>query len=184
MIKVENVSIAFNDKTVLNNFSFDFPQKGVVLITGASGCGKTTLAKIIMGAIKADSGTVNTNNAKISVVFQEDRLIPSLTTLQNVELVSNKKEALKRLEQVKLREVKYKFPSELSGGMKRRVALARALAYDGDVLILDEAFTGIDDTLAQEIIGEICDEYKDKLIIAVTHHPELFSLVNYNLCEI
>ncbi len=184
MIRLQNISLSFNDKKVLNDLSYNFPQKGVVLITGASGSGKTSLSKIILGTLKADRGTVDTNDVKISVVFQEDRLVPSLTALQNVELVSNKNDALKRLEQVKLADSKSKYPSELSGGMKRRVAIARALAYGGDVLLLDEAFTGIDDSLSREIISQIIEEYKEKLIIAITHRPELFSTVNYNVCEI
>ena len=184
MIKLENVSLSFGDKKVLDNFSFDFSDKGLVLITGASGSGKTTLAKIILGTAKADSGKVYTNDAKISVVFQEDRLIPSLTALQNVELVSGKAEALNRLEQMGLDDANSKYPCELSGGMKRRVAIARALAFGGDVLLLDEAFTGIDDALAKRIIGQICTEYKEKLVIAVTHRPELFSEFNGRICKI
>ena len=184
MIKLENVSVSFDDKKVLDNFSFDFPKKGVVLVTGASGKGKTTLSKIILGTLKADSGSVDTNNAKISVVFQEDRLVPTLTAIQNVELVSSKEEAEKRLKQMKLTDSKTKYPSELSGGMKRRIAIARALAYGGDVLLLDEAFAGIDDPLAREIIDGIYEEYKDKLIIAVTHRIELFSKVNYTTCAV
>ena len=184
MIKLDNISVAFNEKNVVSDFSFTFPKKGVVLITGASGKGKTTLAKIILGIQKADSGTICTDGAKISAVFQEDRLVPSLTALQNVELVSDKNKAIRRLNQVKLFDSKNKYPSELSGGMKRRVALARALAFGGDVLLLDEAFTGIDDGLAREIIGEIIEEYEDRLVIAVTHNPELFSKVNYVICEI
>lgn len=184
MIKLENISLSFNEKKVLDNFSFAFPSKGVVLITGASGSGKTSLAKIILGTLKADNGIVDVNNVKISAVFQEDRLVPSLTAFQNVELVSNKTEALKRLEQVKLGDSISKYPFELSGGMKRRVAIARALAFGGDVLLLDEAFTGIDDVMAREIIKIICDEYKDKLIIAITHRAEIFSLVDYEVCKI
>lgn len=184
MIKLEDVSLSFDEKKVLDNFSFVFPNKGIVLITGASGSGKTSLAKIILGTLKADNGTVDVNNVKISAVFQEDRLVPSLTALQNVELVSNKTEGLKRLEQVKLSDCKSKLPFELSGGMKRRVAIARALAFGGDVLLLDEAFTGIDDTMAREILNIICDEYKDKLVIAITHRVELFSSVDYTVCKI
>lgn len=184
MIKLENVSLSFDEKTVLDNFSFTFPDKGVVLITGVSGSGKSSLAKIILGIIKSDSGNVEVEAEKFSVVFQEDRLIPSLTALQNVELVSNKIEASNRLEQVKLSDSLSKYPYELSGGMQRRVAIARALAFGGDVLLLDEAFTGIDDDLAREIINNICEEYKDRLIIAITHRSELFSSIDYTLCKV
>ena len=184
MIKLKNISLSFNGKTIFDNFSFTFPDKGVILVTGASGSGKTSLAKIILGVIKADSGNVDMEENKISAVFQEDRLVPTLTALQNVELVTSKNEAKNRLNQVQLGDSIYKYPHELSGGMKRRVAIARALAHGGDVLLLDEAFTGIDDLLSKEIIGKIFEEYKDKLIIAITHRPELFSSVNYDICKI
>lgn len=184
MIKLENVTVSFDEKKVLDNFSYLFPEKGVVLIKGASGSGKTTLGKIILGTLEADNGIVETDGAKFSVVFQEDRLVPTLTALQNVELVSSKSEANERLKEVQLDDSKDKYPFELSGGMKRRVAIARALAFGGDVLLLDEAFSGIDDLLAGELISKICHEYKDKLIIAISHRPELFSSVNYTICEI
>ena len=184
MIKLENVSLSFDEKTILNNFSFTFPDKGLVLIKGVSGSGKSSLAKIILGIIKADSGSVEISTDKFSVVFQEDRLVPSLTAIQNVELVSNKLDATKRLEQLKLGDSLSKYPCELSGGMKRRVAIARALAFGGEVLVLDEAFTGIEDDLAREIIGNICDEYKNRLVIAITHRSEIFSSVDHTVCNI
>ena len=76
------------------------------------------------------------------------------------------------------------FPDELSGGMKRRVAIARALAFGGDVLLLDEAFNGINEDLAKRILSKIAEEYSDKLIIAVTHQPELFSDYKYTEIKI
>lgn len=184
MIRLKNISLSFEDKTVFKDFSFDFPRKGLVLVTGDSGSGKTSLIKIILGIIKADDGRVDVDCKKISAVFQEDRLVPTLTALQNIELVASKDDALNRLKQVNLFDSRFKFPSELSGGMKRRVALARALAYGGDVLVLDEAFTGIEDDLAKDIISQIYEEFKDKLIIAVTHRTELFSSVNHEICKI
>lgn len=184
MVKLENVFVLFDEKVVLNNFSFTFPDKGVVLITGPSGKGKTTLVRVLLGIIKPDIGEVDIDNKKISVVFQEDRLIPTLTALQNVELVSDKLSATKRLEQMRLCDSGDKYPSELSGGMKRRVAIARALSFGGDILILDEAFSGIEDSLAEDIIKEISEEYCEKLIIAVTHRPELFSQANPIICSI
>lgn len=184
MINLKNISVSFNQKRVIDDFSFSFPKKGVVLVTGGSGCGKTTLARVILGLIKPDNGRVETTFSKMATVFQEDRLVPNLTALQNVELVSDKKEAEKRLFQMKLSKAEDLYPSELSGGMKRRVAIARALAFGGDVLLLDEAFSGIDDALAKEIISDICEEYKEKLIIAITHRPELFCNTDYTVCPV
>ena len=182
MIEFINVSLAFPDRKVLNNFSHKFKEKGIILITGASGSGKTTLTRLLLGLIKADSGTVDTNGAKFSAVFQEDRLIPTLSALENVELVCDTAEAEKRLSDLGLSDSLHLLPEELSGGMKRRVAIARALAFGGDVLVLDEAFNGINEDLARSIIEKIAEEYKDRLIIAVTHQPELFS--NYEYTEI
>lgn len=184
MVELKNIFVSFDEKTVLHNFLYTFPENGVVLITGPSGCGKTTLLRVLTGLIKPDSGVVNICGKSISVVFQEDQLVPTLTALQNVEIVSNKSSAIKWLDQLKLSDAKDKYPTELSGGMKRRVALARALSFGGDILLLDEAFSGIDDELAEEIIRNVCEEYNDKLIIAVTHRPELFSSVKHTICPL
>ena len=179
MIEINNISLSFEEKEICKDFSLKLPQKGIVLVTGESGCGKTTFLKLILGILKADSGTVNINKAKIATVFQEDRLVPNLTAKQNIALVSNNNEAKKRLIEMELGDSSDLLPSELSGGMKRRVAIARALAFGGDVLLLDEAFSGIDTELALRIINRICEEYKEKLIIAITHRPELFKDISH-----
>lgn len=175
MIMLKNVSVAFEERQILKDFSLTLPDKGIVLITGPSGCGKTTLTRLILGLRTPDSGSVDTDGAKIAAVFQEDRLIQSLSALENVALVSDKSEADRRLSEMRLTDAEFLCPDELSGGMKRRVAIARALAYGGDVLLLDEAFNGIDEDLARDILSSVTEEYKDRLIIAVTHQPELFS---------
>ena len=184
MIEFKNVSLSFDKREVLRDLSFIFPDKGIVLITGRSGGGKTTLTRLITGLASADSGEVVTNDAKIAVVFQEDRLVPTLSALENVALVSDKTTAEKRLSQMELSDSLHLFPDELSGGMKRRVAIARALAFGGDVLLLDEAFNGINEDLAKRILSKIAEEYRDKLIIAVTHQPELFSDYEYTEIKI
>ncbi|MBR6742960.1 MAG: ATP-binding cassette domain-containing protein, partial [Clostridia bacterium] len=102
MITLKNISVSFDERLVLDKFSFAFPKKGVVLITGSSGIGKTTLTRVILGLTTPNSGEVDTGGAEISVVFQEDRLVPSLTALKNVELVSNRASAKERLSQMGL----------------------------------------------------------------------------------
>ncbi len=181
MIRFNNVSVEFDGKSVLRNFTAELPESGIVLLTGPSGAGKTTLLGLILGLLKPSDGSIilSHNIEKISTVFQEDRLVPSLTALENVALVSSETEAEKRLGEVHLSEAKALYSDELSGGMKRRVAIARALAFSGDVLILDEAFTGIEEELCREILSNIATEYKDRLIIAVTHLPSLFSDYDY-----
>lgn len=182
MIEFKKVSLSFEGKEVFKNLSLTLPEKGLVLITGQSGCGKTSLARLITGLLKPDSGEVLTRGRKIAVVFQEDRLIPSLSAKDNVSLVSDPAEAEKRLCDMELSDAADLLPEELSGGMKRRVAIARALAFGGDLLLLDEAFSGIDTDLALRLIGKICTEYEEKLIVAVTHRPELFG--QYEFTEI
>ena len=184
MIKLKNISVSFDGRKVLDNLSFEFKDKGIVLITGASGSGKTTLLNVILGLLKVDNGSVDLNGSKISAVFQEDRLVPTLTAAGNVSLVSNKEEAKKRLTEVNLADSLNFYPHELSGGMKRRVALARALSYPSDVLVLDEAFAGIDDPLAKRLIEQITKEYSERLIIAVTHRPELFEGVEHSVLSL
>lgn len=184
MIEFKNVSLSFDKREVLKNFSLQLPDKGIVLITGPSGCGKTTLSRLILGLETPDNGVVNTKGISIAAVFQEDRLVPTLTAIENVALVSDEKEAEKRLNEVGLADSFYLYPDELSGGMKRRVAIARALAFGGDALLLDEAESGINEELAKEIISRIAEEYKDRLIIAITHKPELFSELEYKKIEL
>lgn len=184
MITLKNVSVSFDGRQIFKDFSLELDNTGIVLITGPSGCGKTTLARLLLGLLSADSGSIETNGLRISAVFQEDRLVPSLSALDNVALVSERAAAEKRLAEMKLADSADLYPDELSGGMKRRVAIARALAFGGDVLLLDEAFNGINEELASEILKNIVDEYKDRLIIAVTHQPELFSQYEHTVIEL
>ena len=179
MIELKKVSLDFDGRKILTDFSLSLPEKGIVLITGPSGCGKTSVSRLISGLLKPTEGEVTVGEVKIAVVFQEDRLVPSLTAAENVAIVSDVEEAEKRLTQVGLADSLNLLPEELSGGMKRRVAIARALAFGGEVLLLDEAFTGLEEELAAKILKELCEEFKEKLIIAVTHRPELFEGYEY-----
>lgn len=167
---IRNISKSYDGKKVLDKLSFEIPDKGIFGIFGASGHGKTTLLRLICGLEKPDSGEIfGTTELKFSVVFQEDRLLPSLTALENVALVSDKATASGLLERVGLAESANKYPSELSGGMSRRTAIARALAYGGDMLILDEPFKGLEAELKEDIGKLICEYAQTKPVVIVTH---------------
>ena len=185
MMKMNNITFAFNEKNIFQNFSMELKKGEILALMGPSGCGKTTLLGLASGLLKPQKGEIVNSFEKISYVFQEPRLFPWLTVKENLLAVMNKKDkdtektVLECLTLVGLEDALDKYPDELSGGMKRRVSLARALAFGGDVLLLDEAFNGINEDLAKRILKKITEEYRDKLIIAVTHQPELFSDYEY-----
>lgn len=147
MILIRDLCVCFGEHTVFDHFSCDIPLDGNTVLRGASGAGKTTLLRVLAGLYKPDAGTVRGAEAlRISLVFQEDRLLPWYTALDNVALVSDRTNAERMLLQLGLEGFLHEKPAALSGGMKRRVAIARALAYGGDLLLLDEPFTGLDET--------------------------------------
>lgn len=146
MINVRNLNLSFGEKAVFQNFSADLPGSGVMVLRGASGAGKTTLFRILLGLQKPDSGKIEgAAYKKPAVVFQEDRLLPWASAQENAALGSDEKRAADALEKLGLGESLNLLPRELSGGMRRRVAIARALAYGGDALFLDEPFNGLDE---------------------------------------
>ncbi len=145
-ISVKNVSKSFGGNDVLRDFSAEIPLSNTIVLRGVSGIGKTTLFRLLLGLEQPDAGEIcGMENRKASAVFQEDRLLPWASALENVALVSDETRAKAALGRLGLNEHMHLFPKELSGGMKRRVAIARALAYGGDILFLDEPFTGLDD---------------------------------------
>lgn len=178
MIELKNIVKGFKNRTVLNGISYKFGEKGLYNIDGKSGCGKTTLLRLICGLDKDFSGEIKTDRPlKYSYVFQEDRLLPSSTALQNVMYgCENEKEAESRallyLKKVGLENETDKYPDELSGGMNRRVAIARALSRDCDVLLLDEPFSGLDPQTKSDVIELIKEKAKDILCIYISHSDD------------
>ncbi|MBQ8869173.1 MAG: ATP-binding cassette domain-containing protein [Oscillospiraceae bacterium] len=177
MLKLTGISKSFGEKKVLENFSYDFGEKGVVCISGASGCGKTTLLRIISGLEKSQSGDILLSGT-VSFMFQEDRLLPWLSAWENVACVLNKKSAERKarafelLKLVGLEGNENEQIPNLSGGMKRRVAFARAIAVEPDILLLDEAFTGLDEENRKKLSSLVSEAAKDHLVIMVTHDSE------------
>lgn len=172
-IVIENLKKRYNDKVVLNNFNYTFKDKTISFIMGASGVGKTTLIKILMGLVQADDGKViGINNKKISVVFQEDSLCENLSVLLNIKLVCeniSNLEIEKYLELLDLKDCMHKRVRELSGGMKRRIAIIRALLYDFDLLIMDEPFKGLDKETKIKVMDFVISKLENKSAIIITH---------------
>ncbi len=184
MIRLENVSKAFGKQRVLEDFSLSVAKGERVALMGRSGGGKTTVIRMILGLEKPDSGSVAINSQRPSVVFQEDRLIEHLSAMGNVSVVleglPNEEKLLEIFDAVGLdRELIYKPVSQLSGGERRRVCIARALAHDGDLLILDEAFKGIDEGSLELLYGRLAAMLSGKTLLLITHSKEEAS----RLCE-
>ncbi len=170
MVKIDNLTFSFGDNEILRDFSCHIKKGERVCFRGVSGKGKTTLLRIIMKLEKGYVGSAFVEkNALLSAVFQEDILLPWYTAEENVSLVSNDSEAEKWLSLFDLSDSISLLPSKLSGGMKRRVALARACSVNPDILILDEAFKGLDTELKENIIEILIREFADKTIIFTSH---------------
>lgn len=188
-IKVININKSFKDQQVLNNVNFTFPSGKITCIMGASGIGKTTLAYILMGLLKADSGEVDgLQGKKVSAVFQEDRLIEHWDGVKNIMLVCEpnitKEKVHDNLKEIGLTDYKGKSVKDLSGGMRRRVAVVRAILSDYDVLIMDEPFKGLDEELKKRVINYIKEKTKGKTVLIITHEKEEVALLDANVITI
>ena len=174
-IIIKNLSKNYKDKKVLDNFSAVFKEKTFTCIEGPSGCGKTTLLNIISGLIAPDSGTIAGVPEKTAYVFQEDRLCEDFTALRNIRLVCNKEktdeEILNHLKEVSLFSEANTPIRKLSGGMKRRISIVRAICYDADCILLDEPFKGLDEKLKQSVMKYVKKYTENKTVICVTHDP-------------
>lgn len=177
VLNAQGLYKAFNGHEVLRDVSLELPDRGVTALTGPSGCGKTTLLHILAGLLKPDRGTVElAPGVCLSMVFQEDRLLEWATAEQNVALgvraASRKARtelALRALDSVGLAAAARQRVSEMSGGMKRRVALARALAAGGHLILLDEPFQGLDDATKEDVMETLRRTAQHASILLVTH---------------
>lgn len=176
-LEICNITKSFDGLKVLENVNLTFEEGRIFCIMGASGCGKTTLFRIILGLEQADSGLIKgVKGRRFSVVFQEDRLCEAYSPLQNVLMTAGHgitaaqaKSELCRLlpEEAVTRPVR-----TLSGGMKRRTAICRALLASYEILLMDEPFTGLDEDTRQEVITYIREKTVGKLVILSTHQEE------------
>lgn len=174
MIEIRDLIKKFNDHYVFNNLNLDIESDKITVILGKSGCGKTTLLRLISNLEKYDSGSINTNNLKFSYVFQEPRLFPWLTVFENIQAITNlpSDEIYRMIRMVDLEKFSNSYPDELSGGMKNRVSLARAFAYKPNFLLMDEPFSNLDDFTRVKMQEELLKLYnKENVgILFVTHN--------------
>ncbi len=185
MLKINNLNFSYGDKNIFNNFSLEIKDGEKIWLSAPSGFGKTTLIKLILGLLKPQKGVIDTGNLTPSVVFQETRLLPFYTVMQNIELIGGEKQKAKEiLPALGISETENSYPSSLSGGMKRRAAIARALSVPFDLLILDEPFNGIDEKNLQSAINCIKEFTQNKTVILITHNPEEAELLGAKKVEI
>lgn len=169
---VRDLRVSYEGQAVLSGFTRDFSRKGCYALMGASGVGKTTLLHTLAGLIRPEQGSIGGfAGLKCALLFQEDRLLTQLTALENTALVSDEQTARNWLCALGLADKLHERPGCLSGGQRRRVALARCLAFGGDVLLLDEPFTGLDESVRAQACRVIAKSF-DRVIFSTHDRAE------------
>src|SRR5688572_21640893 len=189
-VEVRGISKNYKEVEALRSIDLDFPRGRLTSLLGPSGCGKTTLLKIVAGLLDADKGTVMVDGKAVSgpgperaFVFQDFALLPWATVLRNVAFGlelrgvprGERDETARRyVAEVGLSGFEQKYPHELSGGMRQRVGLARALCVDADVLLLDEPFSAVDEQNRRKFQEDLIRlrNTQNKTFIFVTHSIE------------
>lgn len=179
-MELRHVSFSYGEEEIIEDFSLSLANGRRICVMGESGRGKTTLMRLMLGLAAPGSGEIiRGENEKPAAVFQEDRLLPWYSVRKNVEIAADGfKEVDKLLEDLELGEHKNKLPKELSGGQQRRAAIARALAYGGEPLLLDEPFKGLDPDMRERIAGKILEHAKGASILLITHDEKEAELLN------
>lgn len=160
MTVCQEVTVSFGEKRVLDRFSLKIPERGVTALTGPSGCGKTTLLRVLAGLERPQGGAVSLPPREVSILFQEDRLLPWRTVGQHLTDVLPRRSWHRAGQLLALAELEGEEdsrPAALSGGMGRRLALARCLALEAGLYLLDEPFAGVDLPRALRILERLKD---------------------------
>lgn len=180
MIQVEHLSLSFGSREVLRDFSLAVPDQGVTALRGPSGCGKTTLLRCLAGLERPQGGRISgIAPRETAFLFQENRLLPWRTAGQHITDVLPRArwgEAADWLALAELEGEERAYPASLSGGMGRRLALARCLALGGRLYLLDEPFTGVDPERAARIMGRI--RALNTPVLLVSHEAPVLALAD------
>lgn len=167
MIEYVNISKSFEDRVIFDGFSLSVGE-GLTVFTGGSGCGKSTLLRMTSGLCLPDSGEISVEG-KISVSFQEPRLFPTLTALENVSVVSSVPRATELITKLGLSDSLHKHPYEMSGGMNMRVSVARAISRQADIYIFDEPTAALDKDSTVILCEVLKSELCGKTVLCATH---------------
>lgn len=193
MLRLEGVGFSYGNKVLFREQSFSLEAGEVAAITGASGSGKSTLARIIAGHIRPSAGRVLVNGVdrtgrpgrSVFLVSQENDLFPWLTAVGHLDFVAKlardtgnvRMEPAAALRMMRLEREENAYPKALSGGMQKRLALARALVLDPAVLVLDETFSPLDEALRQELWAELAPYWRKRgtAVLLVSHDSRMLS---------
>lgn len=180
-IKITDLRFGYEKKEIFRGLSLDLKGPGIFTLTGPSGCGKTTLLRLICGLERPLAGAISLSH-RPSVAFQEHRLFPELTAAENVALISREDGRLAEARTLLCAfglssDESELLPSELSGGMKQRVSLARAFFSDSPILIMDEPSKELDEDLRENLYRRILERGKSSLILFSTHRTEETALL-------
>ena len=177
MIKLENITLRYGGKLVLDRFSLELPGRGFTALSGPSGCGKTTLLRVLAGLAAPECGTVSgIDPARTAFLFQEDRLLPWRTVRQHIADVrprARRGEVGKWLAFAEMEGEGDACPAGLSGGMARRLALARCAALGGELLLLDEPFAGVDPARTARMLERL--RALDVPVVLASHQSQVLS---------
>ena len=184
MISVSHLTLSYGEKRVLEDFSLTLPERGVTVLSGPSGCGKTTLLRCLAGLERPRSGRIQAPPPReTSLLFQEDRLFPWRTVEQHLMDVlpqSRWAEVPRWLALAGLTGEEGSLPASLSGGMRRRLALVRALALGGRLYLLDEPFTGVDPARVRRLMEAL--RTLDAPVLLSSHEALVCSLADRVIC--
>lgn len=177
MLIVKEVEKSFDDLLVLNNINFEVKDGEIVALIGPSGCGKSTLLNVISGLVQPDKGLVAGADNSFACVFQDDRLLPWCNVWENISLVNDKEDSYRiqeLVEAVGLSGFERYYPSQLSGGMKKRCGIARAFYHSSEMLLMDEPFQGLDYCLRREMLDMLLKVWKlhKQSVLFITHEIE------------